>query len=1343
MNRFYSISLLLLSAILSATAAASPRPQPAISEIERGFHDIPDSTKLAVYWYWLNDNLSAQGVVKDLQSMKKAGINRAYIGFQGIEDVPCGKVKFMSDQWWNVLRTALRTAGDLDIEIGIFNCPGWSQSGGPWVKPEQSMRYLKSVETVAPSKNGSRTIKLPKIPGGQDVAVIAYPAPKKNGFSKKWIISKKSGSRSASVLKLGKNRNIRSVAIKVNEPFNTTATIKAKQGKEWKTLRTFGIDRYNDKLYVGFDPYAPVIISIPETNASEFMLEIGKEGAGKVEVTLHEKPMVERYAEKSLAKMFQEPLPLWGQYMWDKQPEISENGWAVNPSEVIDVTNKVVNDEIDWKKASEDWIISRIAMVSTGVTNSPAMPDATGLEIDKMSKEHLASHFDAFIGEILRKIPESERRTFKIVVEDSYETGGQNWTDNMLRKFEETYGYSPLPYLPALRGVTVGNNELSDRFLWDVRRLVADMVAYEYVGGLREISHKHGLTTWLENYGHWGFPSEFLMYGGQSDEIAGEFWSEGSLGDIENRAAASCGHIYGKQRIWAESCTSGGPVFSRYPAIMKQRVDRFFTEGINATLLHLYIHQDEKTEKAEPGLAAWFGNEFNRKNTWFEHMDVFSRYLKRCNHMLQQGRYIADVAYFIGEDAPKMTGVCTPALPDGYSFDYINAEILRHHSKIVDKQLVLESGMRYKVLVLPDQTTMRPEMLAAIRDMAAAGLTIVGPKPLTSPSLAAYPACDASVAEIAQDMWGNGNEKIRKYGKGLVCQTSDLKAVLAHIGVEPDFTCSAPSDSISFIHRSNGDAEIYFLANPKEQKESVTARFRINGEYYPELWNPATGECRYLPEYECRNGVITVPLAFEPLESAFVVFRKGTASVSGKNYPDHEILASVDNNWTVTFDSKRRGPGSPVAFATLSDWTEHADPEIRNYSGAAVYRNEFEIDNPKGLPCYLSLGKVMVTAKVKINGQYAGGVWTSPYSLNITPYVKPGKNTIEVEVINNWKNRLIGDLSLPEAERSTWTNQQIWKPGDALQPSGLTGPVRVYAADHKIKTHNSADSFIEISNSEITLRQDLRRGGSICYISRTGIDRNIVNIYDEGRYIQQSYYAGKRVDRRHEGQSPSWSPWQWNPIQGGNHARKGARILKCEQTDSTLYVSCVPMLWDMDNHEGEAIMEQWTSINGNTIKVRNRLTCHRTDSIYGNKAVKNDQEIPAIYPISSLKNLYGYFGDKPFKNDKLDNPEVVEIKMDVPGSFWGKYPKVPEKWMAFVDDNMWGMGVFSPSAERFIAGRYTSMTDGEAHSLSTSYIAPLCTSKLKKNSVFEYTYYIVVDHLPEIRNTIYTLNSKH
>lgn len=288
----------------------------------------------------------------------------------------------------------------------------------------------------------------------------------------------------------------------------------------------------------------------------------------------------------------------------------------------------------------------------------------------------------------------------------------------------------------------------------------------------------------------------------------------------------------------------------------------------------------------------------------------------------------------------------------------------------------------------------------------------------------------------------------------------------------------------------------------------------------------------------------------------------------------------------------------------------------------------------------------------------------------------------------------------------------------------------------------SADSMLTISNGHLTLKQDLRRGGSICYLSKSGSDRNLVNIYDEGRLIQQSYYAGKNVDRQHEGQSASWSPWSWNPIQGGNYAGKGARIISHHTTDSTLYVKCRPMLWDMNNHEAEAEMEQWTSISGNVVKVINRITCMRTDTIYG-KAVKKDQEIPAVYPISALRNLYSYFGDSPFSGDKMDNPEVVQIHLGVPGSFWGKYPKVTEKWMAFVDDNLWGMGVYSPKAERFLAGRYTDITDGDATSLATSYIAPLCTTKLGKKSVFEYEYYLIVDTLDNIRSTIYKLNNNY
>ena len=268
----------------------------------------------------------------------------------------------------------------------------------------------------------------------------------------------------------------------------------------------------------------------------------------------------------------------------------------IRPGDILDISDCLEGDRLTWNAPAGEWTVLRTGMLPTGVVNSPARPEAEGLETDKMSKQHIEAHFEAFLGEIYRRIPAEDRKCWKVVVEDSYETGGQNFTDGFLEAFQTRYGYDPVPFLPVYAGTVVQSEEVSDRFLWDMRRLVADKVAYDYVAGLREVSHKYGLTTWLENYGHWGFPGEFLQYGGQSDEIGGEFWSEGSLGDIENRAASSCGHIYGKNKISAESFTAGGGGYHRYPAMMKQRGDRFFTEGINNTLLHLsLIHISEPT----------------------------------------------------------------------------------------------------------------------------------------------------------------------------------------------------------------------------------------------------------------------------------------------------------------------------------------------------------------------------------------------------------------------------------------------------------------------------------------------------------------------------------------------------------------------------------------------------------------------------------------------------------------------------------------------------------------------------------------------------------------------------
>ncbi len=245
-----------------------------------------------------------------------------------------------------------------------------------------------------------------------------------------------------------------------------------------------------------------------------------------------------------------------------------------DPAKVIDITKNLSADGIlNWSVPAGDWIIMRYGMLPTTVTNSPASPEGRGLKIDKISKAAMEHHFDSFVGKIQNSIPVADRTSLKWLVADSYETGSQHWTDGMREIFSKQYGYDPLPWLPVLSGRVMGSEDQSDRFLWDLRRLVADRVAYEYVGGLRDVGREHGLKLWLENYGHWGYPSEFLKYGGQSDEVSGEFWNEGELGNIECRSASSAAHIYGKTKVSAESFTVGGLAYARYPATLKKRGD--------------------------------------------------------------------------------------------------------------------------------------------------------------------------------------------------------------------------------------------------------------------------------------------------------------------------------------------------------------------------------------------------------------------------------------------------------------------------------------------------------------------------------------------------------------------------------------------------------------------------------------------------------------------------------------------------------------------------------------------------------------------------------------------------
>lgn len=1068
-----------LSSILAGIIFTCCSNQPshiAGEALEKGFVDTPDSIQTAVYWYWISGHISEEGVINDLHAMKDAGINRAFIG--NIETSGTGKVAFYSEEWWKILHTALKTATSLGIDIGIFNSPGWSQSGGPWVKPEQAMRYLASTQMVV---EGGRKIDImlpkPENPyrdSFQDVKTIAYPAIIKNDIL---LTSANTNIKSIPVVPnvnhlidgdlttvtdfptlaehdheitvyFGTKMPFRLRGLKIYasaSPVNSPAKIQAKVNDEYQTLAEFPITRFNPDLHVGFDPYAPVVISIPAITAVDFRLVISDIPAnfGLKEIELSSVPFVERYPEKTLAKMFQTPLPLWNEYQWPQQPAIDDSSLIVDPSQVIDLSAYLSGDQLVWDAPEGNWVIMRTGMLPTGVTNAPASPEATGLETDKMSKKHIEAHFDAFLGEIYRRIPAEDRACWKVVVEDSYETGGQNFTDDFLQIFKERYGYDPLPFLPVYTGTVVGSEDISDRFLWDMRRLVADKIAYDYVGGLREISHKHGLTTWLENYGHWGFPGEFLQYGGQSDEIGGEFWSEGSLGDIENRAASSCGHIYGKNNIWAESFTAGGGGYHRYPAMMKQRGDRFFSEGINSTLLHLYIAQPY--EDREPGVNAPFSNEFNRKNTWFPHMDLFTEYIKRTNFMLRQGLNIADIAYFIGEDAPKMTGITDPELPKGYQFDYINAEVIERDLFVQDGLLTLPHGTQYRILVLPKLETMRPELMAKIQRLIEDGAVVLGPAPKRSPSYENYPEADQEVSQMANALWSQIDPKTKsaRIGKGILMDGIGLAEAFQLIRCVPDCKLN-PEDPVLYGHRSANDIEIYFVTNQDNHPVSISPEFRVK-DAQPEYWNPVTGEIRVLPSFRQTETGTLVPFKLDTYESAFIVFRQPSSATSADvdvnlNFPIPERVMEL-SSWTVFFDIEKRGPATPIRMNPLFDLTMSDSFDIKHYSGTLRYQTTFTLNDKPEEKLYINLNDVSAMAKIKINGTYAGGVWTPPYKADISSFVQKGENTVEVEVTTTWKNRLIGDLQLPEAERKTWVAHQPWKADSPLQKTGLIGPV--------------------------------------------------------------------------------------------------------------------------------------------------------------------------------------------------------------------------------------------------------------------------------------------------------------
>jgi hypothetical protein len=1135
MNRTSGVRVPATGALLSLVIMIGSAPAASLDE---DFRNPPEETKPWCYWYWLNSDITAEGITKDLESMAKVGIKRAMIG-----NIYGGKgVKMFSPQWYALTRHAFKEANRLSVDLMMFNGPGWSQSGGPWVKPEQSMRRVAWKEFEAEGGSYSERVRADGVPGGQDIAVLAVPrlnhvsivgssgtsapggssppslagaswiwhpaddaarAPAATRYFRRTIDADPAELSSAQITITADNeyvlcvngrevakdgdwetresvsikpllksgRNVIAVAVRNTDvgPAGLIATLELRTAagktrtiatdaswsagasevvgwqsatetpKDWRSARVLGrasmspwrlgaskskpkrggvlvfehtapftaralvvSGRGKASLYAVRDGQKQLVARIEAAGGSsktDFLaggvetFSFGDVTARRFElvpaiggrVVLTSEPTVAQVIEKQMGRMHPTPSPTWQSYIFPDTVEPGDATVIVKQREILDLSRKLADDgTLTCTLPPGAWTILHFGMVTTGKKNGPAPREATGLEVDKMSVKHIRHHFNSSIGGLIERMTLAEKSAFKGITIDSYEVGSQNWTDGFAGEFEKRNGYDPIALLPVMTGRVIDSARVSDQFLWDLRRTVADMIAENYVGGLRDIAHEHGMTLWCENYGHWGFPGEFLIYGGYSDEIGGEFWvGNRSLGTIECRAASSAGHIYGKRRIYAEAFTSSLRL-QNHPYTFKARGEELFCEGINHFVLHVYAHQPRD---GVPGKNPWFGTPFHRNTPWFNEGREWVRYLQRCHHMLQQGEPVADVAVYIGDFAPQMTGPPNP-VPAGFDYDYIGSDALLRTVSVRDGVWVVSDerdpariAARYDLLAMPELKHIRPRVRARIEALRRQGGRVVQSAPVTA-------------------------------------------AVMAEEGVTP--IVSATSCPVRWKARRLDDGMMFFLSN-FGKTGAFEATLRVTGKA-PELFDPVSGEITTLARYRQVDSGTRITISVDDRsDSFFIVFGDAPSGPSvtgvttaGRSVAPSDMHLFYDKAGRLTAHASKAGAYS----LTMSDGStkrlsiEEESQSLRiegpwqtakrDKAGFSVLHST-AFDLPAGFVggrrVLLDLGGVVVMAKVTVNSKTYDTLWMPPYELDVTDAVTPGRNALQVLVTSTSTSR--------------------------------------------------------------------------------------------------------------------------------------------------------------------------------------------------------------------------------------------------------------------------------------------------------------------------------------------------
>lgn len=1066
--------------------------QPPEDALEEGFQNPPAAAKPHIYYMILNGYVDRAHMEKEIAEYAAAGIGGLCVFDVGARGDKAGQPpagpEFLSPAWLGDFNHLLKSARKHEMDVDLSVASSWDM-GGSWVKPEDaSMTLVHSSMEIMGGSRVDAALPFPDFPAetpkgtdgrpafAKDVAVLAIPSPEKvDGYQFDFE------------LKPPRPRLVNRVVLYQNDaPAEGDTAHFANEFRVSVSNTQSNAAAYREIARGKLEPRGgPQEFRFPETEAKYVRLHIL--GSGRVElaefqvlstsgenVNLSHRAL--RLSDASSLLRFTSARGQLGAWAADNIHDgilsgargswSSGDGGALlvkDSKAVVNITSQVdAKGRLRWNAPSGKWLILRYVAVNTGEKLKVPSPNSDGLATD---------HFNAdvtrrYIGEVIRRlksgIPDLEKSGLKDLYLASYEVRGQVWTPGFLSEFQKRRGYDLTPYLPILSGGQVDSEETTERVWFDYRKTQGELLVDAYYRAAVETAHRAGFTVESEAGGPGPpihqVPVDALLANGAVDSVRGEFWPD----RMQNSAiwvvkeTASAAHIYGKRRVHMEAFTTSNH-WMEGPADLKLSADRAFTEGMNHVVWHTSAHQPPLAGK--PGWVYYAGTHLNQNLPWWPMAKAYLTYLARASFLLQQGLPVSDVLAYYGDQGynfvlPKRTD---SALGFGYEYDVTNADVLLRRVSVKDGRLVLPDGVRYELLTLPEREDIDLDVLRRIEQLVREGATVVGKRPARSSGYGGYPQRDREVEKLARQVWGDCDGATKKestYGKGhVVCGLTPREA-LAKRGVGPDLRFEGGSSDVSldFIHRTTGDAEIYFVRNKKNQPEEVRAEFRVKGKQ-PELWDAATGERIVVQQFEDTGRGTRFALRLEPEGSTFVVFRRAGQPAAARDVQRETAAIDVKGPWKVRFSD---GPAAPAAVVmdTLRSWTSSHDEKTKYFSGVAEY--EAEVDIPaswigQDREVTLDLGDLWAVADVKWNGQDLGVVWRRPFRVQATSVARPGKNHLSVRVANNWVNRLVGDAlgSGPKVTKTNVTvtgavNGRVWR-DVSLRDSGLLGPVKLEA----------------------------------------------------------------------------------------------------------------------------------------------------------------------------------------------------------------------------------------------------------------------------------------------------------